>query len=74
MLLAAATVLVGAVGLQKSSPVDALIFALRSMLLLPNSTHVVTTTAGDGLQVALRVLGPVLIALVALGVRSQVKR
>jgi len=36
---------------------DALIFLLRSMLLLPNTTHVVTT-AGDGLQVALRVLGP----------------
>ena len=44
------------------------------MLPLPNTHHVLTTTAGDALQVALRVLGPILIALIALGVRSQVKR
>jgi hypothetical protein len=74
VLLAGATALVNAVGLDKGSTIDALIFTLRSMLLLPNTHHVVTTTAGDGLQVALRVLGPILIALIALGVRSQVKR
>lgn len=53
---------------------DALVFAFRSVLLLPNSDNIETTTAGDALQVALRILGPLLIALIALGLRAQVKR
>jgi uncharacterized protein YjbI with pentapeptide repeats len=61
-------------GLSTGDASDALVFVLRSMLLLPNSHNALTTTAGDALQVALRVIGPVLISLVALGVRAQIKR
>jgi hypothetical protein len=62
------------IGLNKGGTIDALIFVMRSMLLLPNSHNVTTTTAGDAIQVALRVLGPLLIGLIALGLRAQVKR
>jgi len=78
---AALVVLLGAgwalaiwIGLKTGDTFDALVFVLRSVLLLPNSDNVTTTTAGDGLQVVLRVLGPLLIGLIALGVRAQVKR
>jgi hypothetical protein len=74
VLLLGGWLLAATIGLDKGDSADALVFAMRSMLLLPNSANVSTTTAGDALQVALRVLGPILIALIALGVRAQVKR
>ena len=74
VLLLVGWALAATVGLDKGDSADALVFAMRSMLLLPNSANVSTTTAGDALQVALRVLGPILIGLVVLGVRAQVKR
>jgi hypothetical protein len=73
-LLGGGWVLAGILGLDKGGSADALVFAFRSVLLLPNSDNVDTTTASDALQIPLRVLGPLLIGLVVLGVRAQVKR
>ncbi len=49
-------------------------FVLRSLLLLPSGSAVVLALEGDVLQMALRLLGPVLIGLVALGLRARVQR
>jgi len=73
-LTAAGWALAANFGLGRVSSSDALVFALRSMLLLPNSHNVASSTSGDALQVALRVLGPLLIGLIVLGIRAQVKR
>ena len=74
VLLVVGWALAATIGLDKGGLDDALVYAMRSMLLLPNSANVSTTTAGDALQVALRVIGLLLIGLVVLGVRAQVKR
>jgi hypothetical protein len=57
---------------ERSGP--AAVYVIRSLLLLPTSGNVETTTEGDALQAALRLLGPLLLGFVALGLRAQVKR
>ena len=74
LLLAVAWLLAMGPGLEKGNTIDALAYAARSVLPLPNSESITATTTGDALQVGLRVLGPVLIGLVVLGLRAQVKR
>jgi hypothetical protein len=60
--------------LSHGSSADALPFVMRSILLLPNTHNSTTTTAGDAFHVGLRVLGPLVLALIAIGVRAQIKR
>jgi hypothetical protein len=74
VLLALAWPLAASPGLSEGGAADALVFVMRSMLLLPNTHNITTTTAGDAIQVVLRLLGPLLFALIAFGLRAQIKR
>jgi uncharacterized protein YjbI with pentapeptide repeats len=49
------------------------VFVLRSALLLP-TPQAVLTSLGDTIQITLRLLGPLLIGLFALGLRARVHR
>lgn len=51
-----------------------LIFVLRSALLLPTSTEVRAGSGAEWIQIAARVLGPLLIGLFAFGMRARVHR
>jgi hypothetical protein len=70
VLLAVALPVAGHVGLRDDSVGAVFVFVFRSVLLLPTAHN----PNGDALQIVLRLVAPVLIALIALGVRAQIKR
>jgi len=51
-----------------------LVFVIRSALLLPTGGSIVASTGGEWVQVAARILGPLLIGLFAFGMRARVHR
>jgi uncharacterized protein YjbI with pentapeptide repeats len=51
-----------------------LVFVLRSALLLPTSEGVTAATGADWIQIAARILGPLLLGLFAFGMRARVHR
>jgi uncharacterized protein YjbI with pentapeptide repeats len=51
-----------------------LVFVLRSALLLPTSASVTTATGAEWIQIAARILGPILLGLFAFGMRARVHR
>jgi hypothetical protein len=51
-----------------------LVFVLRSALLLPTSPGVSASIGAEWIQIAARVLGPLLISLFAFGMRARVHR
>ncbi len=51
-----------------------LVFVLRSALLLPTSTSVTVSSGGEWVQVIARVFGPVLLGLIAFGLRTRIRR
>jgi uncharacterized protein YjbI with pentapeptide repeats len=53
---------------------DAAVFVLRSALLLPTSASIVVTAGGEWVQIAARLLGPVLLGLFGFGLRSGIRR
>jgi len=53
---------------------DCLLFTVRAALLLPSSPSLQADRWAQALQIALRIVGPTMIALIALGLRSRVKR
>ncbi len=53
---------------------QSLVFVLRSALLLPTSAEVRAGTAAEWIQIAARVLGPLLVGLFAFGMRARVHR
>lgn len=62
---------------QVVAPADfeqSLVFVLRSALLLPTGTAVVAAVGAEWIQIAARVLGPLLIGLFAFGTRARVHR
>jgi len=71
---------IGALPSDKTSePVSAsfeqcLVFVFRSALLLPNSAAVVPSIGAEWIQIAARVLGPLLLGLFAFGLRARVHR
>lgn len=70
-------VTVAGVALPKTVAADfgqCLVFVLRSALLLPTSTEVRAGTGAEWIQIAARVLGPLLVGLFAFGMRARVHR
>lgn len=53
---------------------QSLVFVLRSALLLPTSEGVTAATGADWIQIAARILGPLLLGLFAFGMRARVHR
>ncbi len=60
--------------LSESDFEEALVFVLRSALLLPTSARIVTASGGEWIQIAARVIGPILVGLFAFGLRARVHR
>lgn len=57
-------------------PTRALLYSIEStssLFRLPHAPGLDITYAGEGIQIALRVLGPVLIALAVFALRARVK-
>jgi uncharacterized protein YjbI with pentapeptide repeats len=50
------------------------VFVLRSALLLPTSTSVTASTGAEWIQIAARIVGPLLVGLFAFGIRARVHR
>lgn len=76
-VLAASTALLVAtagLGSESSDLTAALVYSARSMVLLPDPASVTPQRLAEALQVALRVLGPLLLGSVALCVRVRTKR
>jgi Pentapeptide repeats (9 copies) len=73
--LAVFSVLFKTVGfVDEASLLNGLLHSARSVALLPQGDEIDLTEAGQAFQIALRVIGPVLIGLTALALRSRIKR
>jgi hypothetical protein len=73
--LAVFSVLFQAVGfVDEMSLSSGLLHSARSVALLPQGDEIDLTEAGQAFQIVLRVIGPVLIGLTALALRSRIKR
>jgi len=64
----------GVRGAQPASLGHSLVFVLRSALLLPTGSSFVVDLEAEVIQIVFRVLGPLLLGLVALGLRARVRR
>lgn len=73
--LAVFSVLFKTIGfVDEASLLNGLLHSARSVALLPQGDEIDLTEAGQAFQIALRVIGPVLIGLTALALRSRIKR
>jgi hypothetical protein len=75
LVLASFAVLFASVGfVNDESLLDGLLHGARTAALFPQGDKIELTQAGQALQIVLRVLGPLLIGLSALALRSRIKR